>query len=398
MSRLPEHGPRSTLEKRRALEWLRTRAPEYWAWAFPWRVAADLGDEGPIRDGPTRAWVVSALSDRRPRADVKEILSRAIWCALKNIDLPRAVELGLLQDYWSSAHEFSEEALVALLYPQLRAKEDPTRRAWLRREMRDLGNREVRFLAEADARAGYGLGVRRCFDELADRLKSIRSIQDRGSREEWRLRVGSLLQTAALPGGPKPERVVRYALRNRGKGLNREMLSIYAESLRAYKDASRLREALVTAPGSEVEQALSLSTEEAGEILRPLVLLSFEEGINCDPLVREHNTEPLCLIYASLKKTTNFTPGRVSFPNRSILDMDRFEYHERSKEVRRFLPPELLRSSCGPSVGKPGANEGSPRGRPEHLAASLLGPPGRGRLKAYRVPPFHRSAHPRMVL
>jgi hypothetical protein len=353
VSQLPEHGPRSNLEKRRALEWLTTRAPEYWAWAFPWRLAADLGDEGPIRDGPTRAWVVSAMSDRRPRADVKEILSRAIRCSLKNVDLPRAVELGLLLDYWSSAHEFSEESLVAVLYPQLRAKEDPTRRAWLRAGIKDLGNAEVRLLAEAEARADYKLGVRRCFDELADRLKSIRSIQNRGSRDEWRLGVTSLLQTAALPGGPKPERIVRYSIRKRGEGVNRGLLSIYAESLRAYKEAGRLREALVGAPGSDVEQALSLSTEEAGEVLRPLVLLSFEEGINCDPVVREHNTEPLCLIYASLKKTANFTPGPVSLPSRSILDMGRFEYHQRSEEARDFFHQSFFAFLAGHLWGSP---------------------------------------------
>jgi hypothetical protein len=344
VERSGDHAAYATAQRRWALEWLRSRAPEHWAWSYTWRLAADLGDDRPLLDGPCRAWAVAALADRRSRREIEDILSRALWSALRREDLPRGIELGLLREYLSNAHEPSGEVLGRLLFPQLLAGGDPHLRARLRAEMDDLSDVELRLLAEAEARDGDLENLRRCFHELVERSRGRRSRRSPWAQPGWRDQVTPILEVAALPGGPRVPQILDYVARNRENGLSGAMLAIYAERLRASRDAECLRAALAAglehrpAPddgeGSDGAECPCLTDEERSIVLQQAVLLALEEDANCDPIVREHAADPLALIYAALRGLRGFAPGDVRFPDPGFLSIKRYEYHERTDEVR----------------------------------------------------------------
>ena len=89
VAQLPEHEDYKQPLHERIVQWLKTSAPEYFRWRYEWILAAELGDDQSLRDGPSREWIVEAVYKCRLLTDVDFILSRSIKALLKARNLPR---------------------------------------------------------------------------------------------------------------------------------------------------------------------------------------------------------------------------------------------------------------------------------------------------------------------
>lgn len=98
---LHEHALYSTNLKGRAIRWLETKAPEYWKWSYLWILKADIGDPETLVSSPCRDWIIDSIEKAYPQERITEILSSSARIAL-GCNLPRCVEVGLLNDYVSS--------------------------------------------------------------------------------------------------------------------------------------------------------------------------------------------------------------------------------------------------------------------------------------------------------
>ncbi len=79
------------------LDWLETRAPEYWRWAWLWITKAQLGKPSDLLTGPNREWAVGSLVSGYPIEQITAILDRAEKVAFDAFDLPRLLSLRSLK-------------------------------------------------------------------------------------------------------------------------------------------------------------------------------------------------------------------------------------------------------------------------------------------------------------
>jgi hypothetical protein len=334
VSQLSEHVGWARILKETALHWLHGPAPEYWSWAYAWRLAADLGDEDPLLIGPDRAWTVGAISKWRPESEAKEILGRALECAAKRHRFPRAIQLGLLKDYYDQALESDQAAISPIFFARLLLADEPTFRNWLRSHMDELPGEHVRLLAEADTLGGDTTETLHYLHVLNSRLRGDMGRQVSWAQRDWLRNIAPLLGVAALPGGPSAASVVRYAAAHREQGYSVEILSSFAEQLLANRDFPRLRCLLEPVPaGSDGEEGITLTTQEQGAVTSHLALLALEEGTSCDDVALAIPTDPHLQIYAAVRKIPGFQPGDVAFPGTAVLAVREYELYEHGHEM-----------------------------------------------------------------
>ena len=94
---LPEHRETFLTHAADVLNWLGTRAPEYWRWAWLWITKAQLGKPSDLLAGPSREWAINALVAGYPIEQITAILDRAERVALDVFDLPRLLSLRSLK-------------------------------------------------------------------------------------------------------------------------------------------------------------------------------------------------------------------------------------------------------------------------------------------------------------
>lgn len=365
---LPEHADYSERVRRRAVEWLRGKAPEHWRWAYLWPLEADLGNEEPLRAGPSRAWAVDAIAKRRGAQDILAITSRATWCALKARDLPRAVELSLLSGYCREPFENGEHLLEGLFFAQLAAQQDPYLCARLHASLGELADTEIATLAQFEAGRGDLSRAAQCFDEIIKRGRGgrrRRSAAEVTGDESGSDRLRPLLDIAALPDLAEVERVVDYAVRNRAQGRALSILALYAQGLQTSRNVAGLRSVLTltqagTAPetggaaaeavatqdaeeepqpanaadenadgeeeeeGAEDEQPLDvrLSPSERSPLIRHAALLALEENLDLSHVlcVPQNVRDPFAIIYATLRRVGAFQAEPVALPHQELLN------------------------------------------------------------------------------
>jgi hypothetical protein len=334
VSQMTEHADWAQILKQKVLRWLRGPAPEYWKWAYSWRMAADLGDDEPLLAGPDRVWAVDAISKCRPPTDVKDIFGRALTCAAKRHRFPRAIGLGLLKDYYVAAQEPYQPALGPIFLARLLITAEPTLRSSLRAAIDDLTDQEVSLVAEASVFHGDTSLTRYYLSVLNHRLRA-----DTGRDRSWQSgdglqRAGHLLAVAALPGGPPAESIVRYAAENREQGYSVRIVSIFAEWLRAHRDLTRLFALLDSVPPTtDGDRDVVLTRQETSAVIRHVSLLALEEGANCDEFALAASAESYVQIYAAIRKTPGFQPGDIAFPATTVLSIKRYELYGREQDV-----------------------------------------------------------------
>lgn len=336
---LPDHRDVADELRRQALDWLNTKAPGHLRWAHAWTLAADLGDEVALLRGPDRAWTIATIAEGRPPSAVSSILARAIRIALRRRELPRSIELSLLLGYYMELQDGDPAAHLALLDTTLRIDPSPEVRAVLRNRIRELSDAEIVRLAEADAGGGEDGFGRRYARVLQDRLwgsRRRRNAQSQSSREG----IDPLLAVAASLGTPSRDQVLGLVEANRQNGFATHIAHAYAEQLWLRRRAEGLRSLLTptaSSAGASSEGSTALTGDERLVVLRPLLLLGLEDGINCDQFAREAAAEPLAQIYAGIRKTVGFVPANVSFPAADILSVPEYNIHGRQHEVVTFF-------------------------------------------------------------
>jgi AAA domain len=201
---LPEHADYRTVMRRNALNWLRRDAPEYLRWAYVWTLEADLGDDRALREGPSREWLIESIARRYPRGQMLNILSQSIWCSLRQEDLPRAVEAGLLHDYCYRAFQSDPEVFEKLLFAQLKVADGEQLRPRLRARLSRLSETEAAILARHEAENGNVSFADECLDELAGRMRTERE----QTHVEWKAHAQAIVEVAALLDDDDPARIV----------------------------------------------------------------------------------------------------------------------------------------------------------------------------------------------
>jgi|GEM_PF-1001155 len=330
---LPEHQDYAFDHKQRVLNWLHNEAPDYWRWAYEWTLAADLGDDHFLQEGPDRQWAVESIAKYYPRREVENILARSIEAALTAKNLLRAVECGLFKDYFYSLFEFEVERRELLLYPQLILEDDPFLRARLQADLTVDSVNELYLLAEAEFNQGNFEAARACVEESYARFKASPS----------RERLLPFLRTAAVTPEYQSAWIVDLAVRNRRSGYAVEILAYFSEYLRAHQDISRLRQLLTVEMVLGDEQELtaealegrSLSETERSVVLKQAVLLALEKVLDIDALLSDHRNccNPYMAIYAVLRHKQGVDLGDYAFPDAKYLSDQHYISYEQQHQL-----------------------------------------------------------------
>ena len=343
VTHLPEHQEYCIPYLQKALLWLQQEAPDYWRWAHTWEIEAALGNGAPLSQGPDRQWVVDALAARRPSRDITGLLRSSMERALDHADLPRLVELSLLHDYGVQACESYRDIREQLLYTQLQLEDDPYLRPWLFANLEDVTDGELVLLAEHALAQGDRQTFNRCGHLVLGRLLLATEQREANSSLPWQERHTPQLALAAMSDDVRDmNHSLDFVARNRGnRAIAQEILSLYTEHLRIWRNIDHLRTllALPLAERQEVGQALrdgpQLTIEEAMLLRRYTTLLALEEGLEVDELLSgAADGDPCAAVYAAIRHLPHYQPGMIYLPDHKLLGLPWHEAYERPFEVR----------------------------------------------------------------
>lgn len=269
VSELPEHADHADRLRRAALAWLRTAAPTYWRWANEWILAAELGEDDQLRNGPSREWAVDAIARRYAADDIDEILGRSSVLSLRRGHVARFVEVALLRDYANEGAPAREDALETLLRPQLMLGEDSYLRPRLHARLRRLTSAEVATLGIEEARRGDHAAMERCWVELLERQSRVEPADDEYGQADRRKEDNLKALLALAPtADPEGARIVRWALANRGVEHMLSYLKLYCCAARR----ARLLQPLLDLVAANLDPA------QKAIAMREAILLAAEEG------------------------------------------------------------------------------------------------------------------------
>lgn len=307
--------------KRHVIDWLQNKAPNYWKWAYEWRLLSELGDYQSIIAGPSRDWAIDALAKRYPFQDVSDILGEGCWFALKSGGIPRGVEIGLLRDYAEAAYDNSE-TLEKMLYSQLFLDEDPCIMPRLEKDILNLSGKELFLLAEREYKNGYRLVAAKCLRELNRRMIKPESRHDRYNQDPWSTIVSPALEVAVLMDDVDISSIIDFALINRENNRSNYILNTVCYSIRVYKNVYLMYKIL-----SSLDD---LNTPERSVIFEHMMLLALEENIDLDKhfICRNCSFDPFISIYAYFNKIACFRLSNIQFPSYDFMNLDRYQQLE----------------------------------------------------------------------
>ncbi len=330
-----DHNDYVTIEKKRALIWLKTNAPMYWRWAYDWILEAELGNTKLLLEGPNRNWAIDAVSKRYAFEDIDLIVSKSKEIALENEDLPRAVELGLLQEYCHNVYDFQEYVLEILINSQLILEEDNYLRARLRSNLEQLDERILASLATSEYLHSNELEIKRIFKTL---IQKYRHPQENGRHTTRQENIRPILETDALLDSSQSGKVIDWAIRNRDHNYALEMLFFYTSRLRALKKIEHFRFVLATwgkCLGQGDENTLSI--RECDVIIQEAVLLALEEGLDIDQELTNTNSDnPILVVYSKLQNTNSVNKSNIQLPSIDLLNVKQYDFSLWDTKIRDF--------------------------------------------------------------
>ena len=277
------------------VQWLQNHAPAYWRWAYEWRLRAQLGEVEPLREGPTRAWVLEAIAMRRPAPTTEKILAQSGALALTPHDLPTALQRGVSCLYFSDAYEFRRDEAESALFAQLGLGEDEFLLDWLSEDIAHLTPAEVCLLAERADASERPFEVERCYEELRRRVNN--GELNEATDNPWTERMAPMYRIATIARKLTP--AVDFALVQGADG--RRLIRHMVEEMRIRRDADGLREALRLAQEWMPDERRSIDRDARHsvvvELLNGLILLALEESLDVsDAFVGREELEALPLV------------------------------------------------------------------------------------------------------
>ncbi|MGC9969690.1 MAG: ATP-binding protein [Bryobacteraceae bacterium] len=316
----------AALIREMALEWLKTRAPGFSRWSYEWLLAAEGGDEEPLLRGPSRSWLIEGMARRYPKHTADRILTRCAGIALQRGQLDRFVEVALLSDYLSEAVDSRDYIMEPLLAPQLAIREDETIVDRSRGKMNSLGNLELLCLAECCQRSGMNAVIEECFDRLNARIRAGQA----GRQDVYpRMNAGRCLaRVAAFAPKIEPRSVLDWIRRQERTEFAAALWEDYTDSLRAHRQADRLRAVVEGSDDLPAEKALALSR---------LVLLACEDGFDVLTGCQGDSVDPFVVLARALRGEPNDSNVPVQTPGPWVLRIPEYEFFGHYDEMAEYF-------------------------------------------------------------
>jgi hypothetical protein len=329
LSLIDEHKSYLQKIKELALQWLQTKAPPYWKWAYEWQIQCEQGIYQPIIDGINREWCFKAIAKRYPTSDGDSLLYLGVKSCLQINDLVKFVRIGLLRHYYDLAHDYRHEVLEQLFMPQLLLEEDAFLRPILYDSMTFLTGPEIVLLAEYEKQRNNGEIVKKCFTELNERLAKPKE-ERRHALENWHSELEPMVKTAAIAAHDVTiDRFFNYIKANRKSNHSARICEIYANELRLIKDIQSLRQLLKK----------DLNEEEYNIVLKHALLLSFEDSIDFAPEIQndKYHSSSFALIYGILKSGKEIAFTKRSYELGNMLYLAEHEQSNYREQVIKIL-------------------------------------------------------------
>jgi hypothetical protein len=309
-----------------ALEWLKTRAPDFFRWSYEWLLAAEGGDQEPLVQGPSRAWLIESMARGYPTHTADRILTQCAWIALQRGQLDRFVEVALLSDYLSEAEDSRDYALEPLLGAQLAIHEDETILDRTRGEMNRLGNLELLYLAEFCEGRGMREVIDQCFDRLNSRIRAgltgRHDVYPRMDPSRCLSRVAAFAPTVA------PRSILNWLRGQQQTKFVRALWENYMDSLRVHRQVDRLH---VVVEGSNDMHS------ERSQALARLLLLACEDGFDALTGCKTDSADPIVVVARALRGEPNNLDEPVQVPEPWVLRIPEYELYQHYDEMAEYF-------------------------------------------------------------
>lgn len=305
--------------------WLAEDAPEYWRFAYEWKIKAECGDNDPLLKGTTRQWVIDSLAKGFPRDQVCELLGRAARTALASGDLRSFAHKALLYEYvndsfnltiWESQAEWTSVQLACKFAERLPDV--------LLNRKGELTNQQLAALGEALRSNGEGDEVGAIVDELIDRVNT----QGRnGISHDWITEVTPVVWTETLLSDIPANKIANRIRNNRDHIDPARFSRVYAEALRAHRRADLLRDLC----------GADLAVEERRHFLKQGFLHAIEEGLDWSDIARTHGEYTYSSIYGRVKGLSGYDAPSGTLPKLDILAKSGREMEGQNSDLATWL-------------------------------------------------------------
>ena len=283
-SRRPEYDSRAPALRDATIEWLETRAPDYWRRSYRWLLQLEAGDANPLLEGSNRQWAIRAISDGHPLHEVERVLQVAAWEAINQAKFPTYVDRGVLADAtkWVAANE--REALRWLFVAQLSLGKDDFLEPRAIAGLTELDDTDVLSLAMHLHGQGRSDKAQDCFREINRRLDRER--QNLDAAEDRRRRFGIVSELAGLVA-VSPDRFTAFAAQFPEEDMKQSIAESWMGGLRRSGELRYAISALCQPLSPPVQRCLS----------RFLAVVCADEGIHLSQDMRQLMVSPYTWVY-----------------------------------------------------------------------------------------------------
>ncbi len=307
--------------------WLETDAPEYWRWAYAWRLQADMGDFGPLLAGTSRAWVVDSLAKGYPHSQVCVLLEMAARQALVSRDFHAFGSKALLFDYVNDSYNLVNwESRDDWAYAQLACASAKRLPEILLGRKNEMNDGQLVVLAERLGTEGHTSGVAAILSELIDRFNTQGKMR-RMPAQDWLSQLSPVIRTEALLETTQPATIAGRISRRRNEVDPVRFSRIYADALGTHRRAGLLKEMCDA----------DLADAEREQFLERGFLLAREENLDWSDVARRHSQHIFAAIYARIMELTDFPALESPAPPLDILAESSFDFYGDRKGISPWL-------------------------------------------------------------
>ena len=316
-----EFSDREAALRNAIIEWLATKAPDYWRRAYLWLIQLEDGDAEPLLSGTGRAWTVKSVADGHPPTEVAHILETAAWHSIEAGDFSSYVDRGILSDI-VSATDYQEEALRAIFVAQLLLQTDEymVRRSLADiMELVDLDVLELGIYLHAQ---GMEDEATACMAEMNRRI--TRSVDVSGVASDQRMRYGVVTQLDGIIG-PNTRNFRRFLRSLSSDNVRLEMVESWTAGLR--------RSHRVIPAVRLLRKPLSLQVSQC--ISRHVAVQAAYEGMQ----LSIEDQRQLVPLYASVYQMLYAQDSEAAMPEEPTLPEDHgsLDYKEYSSNIGRYV-------------------------------------------------------------
>ena len=318
-----EFSERAPALRSATIDWLKTKAPDYWRRSHLWLLQMEAGDPGPLLAGSDRRWAVEAVAAGHPLDEVERVIQAAAWEAIEQGDFPTYAERGVIADAVREGAN-ADETLVWLFAAQLMLGTDDFLEPRAIAGMRELSDSHVLALALHVHEKGKHVEAADCFEEISRRINREGGDGDDRWAENGRQRFETVTELAGLIG-VDAKRIMDFAAQFSAEDTKASVAESWATGLRRTQDVRSALQALGEPISSVIQRCLS----------RHVALMTIDEGIHLSQNERQLLASPYAWVYRAFgeDKLDTETPEEPQSPE---LATD-YAYGEYGRTVGRYI-------------------------------------------------------------